>query len=161
MSLRDELGLADDALLDGLWNAGAIGYLFSRNASVSGAEAGCQAEVGVAGAMAASAAAQLLGGGPEVCLQAAALAITNLLGLVCDPAGGLVETPCQQRNVLGAANGLMAAEMALAGIQNAATFDETAAMLLQVGHSLPVTLRETALGGLAACPSVCERCGKK
>lgn len=158
LALREEWGFSDEQIIHVLFNAGAIGYLFTRNATVAGAEGGCQAEVGVASAMAASAAAELLGGDAAACLQAAAMAVTNILGLVCDPAAGLVETPCQQRNAMGAANALVAAEMALAGIQNAAPFDETVEMMYRVGKAIPSALRETALGGLAACPSVCGRC---
>lgn len=120
-------------MISALFNAGAVGYLFTRNATVAGAEGGCQAEVGVASAMAASAAAELLGGSAEACLNAAAIAITNILGLVCDPAGGLVENPCQQRNAMGAANALVAAELSLAGISNAAPFDEAVTMMYNVG----------------------------
>lgn len=157
-ALKEEWDLSDEDIVKALFNAGAVGYIFTRNATVAGAEGGCQAEVGVASAMAASAATELLGGSPKDCLNAAAMAITNILGLVCDPALGLVETPCQQRNAMGAANALVAAEMSLAGIKNAAPFDETVDMMYQVGKTLPASLRETALGGLAACPSVCGGC---
>ncbi len=160
LALSEEWGFNEEAMVSALFNAGAVGYLFTRNATVAGAEGGCQAEVGVASAMAASAAAELMGGSPEECLNAAAIAITNILGLVCDPAGGLVETPCQQRNAMGAANALVAAELSLSGISNAAPFDEAVTMMYHVGRSLPPTLRETAMGGLAACPSVCSRCAK-
>ena len=160
LALSEEWGFNEEAMVSALFNAGAVGYLFTRNATVAGAEGGCQAEVGVASAMAASAAAELMGGSPEECLNDAAIAITNILGLVCDPAGGLVETPCQQRNAMGAANALVAAELSLSGISNAAPFDEAVTMMYHVGRSLPPTLRETAMGGLAACPSVCSRCAK-
>lgn len=159
-ALKEEWDFSDEQIVKAIFNAGAVGYIFTRNATVAGAEGGCQAEVGVASAMAASAATELLGGSPKQCLNAAAMAITNILGLVCDPAMGLVETPCQQRNAMGASNALVAAEMSLAGINNAAPFDETVDMMYQVGKTLPASLRETALGGLAACPSVCAGCSK-
>lgn len=158
LALSEEWRFSEEAMISALFNAGAVGYLFTRNATVAGAEGGCQAEVGVASAMAASSAAELMGGSPEACLNAAAIAITNILGLVCDPAGGLVENPCQQRNAMGAANALVATELSLAGISNAAPFDEAVTMMYNVGRTLPPSLRETAMGGLAACPSVCSRC---
>ena len=131
-----------------------------HNASVSGAEAGCQAEVGAASAMAASAAAQLLGGSPQQCLNAAALALSNLLGLVCDPIAGLVESPCQTRNAIGVANAFTSAQLALAGVKLPVPFDEMVDAMYKVGLSLPFELRETALGGCAATPTGCELCSK-
>ena len=129
-----------------------------RNASVSGAEAGCQAEVGAASAMAASAAAQLLGGSPQQCLNAASLALSNLLGLVCDPIAGLVESPCQSRNAIGVANAFTSAQLALAGVKHHVPFDEMVDAMYKVGQSLPFELRETALGGCAATPTGCSLC---
>lgn len=110
--------------------------------------------------MAASAATQLFGGSPQQCLAAAVIALTNMLGLVCDPVGGLVEEPCQKRNASAAANALVSAELALAGVHSAAFFDETVDALNRVGHSLPFELRETALGGIATCASCTAACGK-
>ena len=118
LALQEEFNLSDECVLNGLFNSSAIGYLLMRNASVSGAEAGCQAEVGSASAMAASAAVEMMGGTPEQCMYAASTALQNLLGLVCDPVAGLVEVPCQSRNGIGATNALICAEMALAGISN-------------------------------------------
>lgn len=159
MALQDVFGLSDERLTRGLANAGAIGMLIMRNATVSGAEGGCQAEVGAASAMAASAAVELMGGTPKQCLDAAAIAMAGLLGLVCDPIGGLVEAPCQKRNATGAANALTAAQLALAGTGSVVGFDETVDALYAVGRALPFELRESALGGLAATPSACALCG--
>ena len=155
ISGMEERGFTKEDFDRGILNAGAIGYLLMRNSSVSGAEAGCQAEVGAASAMAASAVTEIMGGSPKACLSAAALALSNLLGLVCDPIAGLVETPCQSRNSIGAANAIICADMALAGIIHFIPFDEMAEALLRVGRSLPFELRETAMGGCAATPTGC------
>jgi L-serine dehydratase len=156
----------DDSLIHALFNAGAVGYIISRNATLAGAEGGCQAEVGAASAMAASAICELLGGSPEVCLAAAGDAIGNILGLVCDPIGGLVESPCQKRNAMGVSNAFIAAEIALATNGKCLVpFDEVIAVMYNVGRNIPYQLRETALGGLASAPSVknirpgCAACG--
>ena len=159
LALQDEYRISNQRLLDGLFNAGAIGYLAMRNATVAGAVGGCQAEVGVAAAMAASAAVELMGGEPEQCLSAASTVLMNLLGLVCDPVGGLVEYPCQNRNAAGVANALIAAEIALSGVEQLIPFDEMLSAMYRVGRYLPAELRETALGGCATTPSACERCG--
>ena len=158
LALQDEYHLPDERLLDGLFNAGAIGYLAMRNATVAGAVGGCQAEVGVAAAMAASAAVELMGGEPEQCLSAASTVLMNMLGLVCDPVGGLVEYPCQNRNAAGVANALVAAEIALSGVRQLIPFDEMLGVMYRVGRSMPAQLRETALGGCATAPSVCHGC---
>lgn len=155
MALKEERGISDRDLYKGLLNASAVGYLLMRNASVSGAEAGCQAEVGAASAMAASAITEIMGGTPGQCLSAAAHALSNLLGLVCDPIAGLVESPCQTRNAIGVANALTSAELALAGISHPIPFDEMADTMYHVGKSLPFELRETAVGGCAGTPTGC------
>ena len=159
LALQEEYHISDQRLLDGLFNAGAIGYLAMRNATVAGAVGGCQAEVGVAAAMAASAAVELMGGAPEQCLSAASTVLMNMLGLVCDPVGGLVEYPCQNRNAAGVANALVAAEIAISGILQHIPFDEMLGVMYRVGRSLPAQLRETAQGGCATAPSVCQGCG--
>lgn len=159
LALQEEYQLSDGQLMDGLFNAGAIGYLAMRNATVAGAVGGCQAEVGVAAAMAASAAVELMGGEPEQCLSAASTVLMNMLGLVCDPVGGLVESPCQNRNAAGVANALVAAEIALSGVRQLIPFDEMLGVMYRVGRSMPAQLRETALGGCATAPSVCHGCG--
>ena len=155
-ALQEEFDLSDDMLLNGLFTAGAIGCLLMKNASVSGAEAGCQAEIGSAAAMAAAAAVELMGGTPEQCLDAASITISNMLGLVCDPIAGLVEMPCQTRNAAGASNALTSAEIALAGIKAAIPFTEMTEAMYRVGKGLPHELRETALGGCAATPTGCS-----
>ena len=133
-------------------------YLAMRNATVAGAVGGCQAETGVAAAMAASAAVELMGGEPVQSLSAASTVLMNMLGLVCDPVGGLVEYPCQNRNASGVANALIAAEIALSGIRQLIPFDEMLDTMYQVGKRIPYELRETALGGCAASPSGCRFC---
>ncbi|WP_337612441.1 L-serine ammonia-lyase, iron-sulfur-dependent, subunit alpha [Agathobaculum sp.] len=158
-ALQDCYKISDERLIDALFNAGAIGYLAMRNATVAGAVGGCQAEIGVASAMAASAAVELMGGSPEQCLDAASTVLMNMLGLVCDPVGGLVEYPCQNRNAAGVANALVAAELSLAGIHQFIPFDEMLDTMYAVGRRIPLELRETALGGCAATPSACEKCG--
>lgn len=159
LALQEERGFSDETMIRTLFNAGAVGYLAMRNATVAGAVGGCQAEVGVAAAMAASAAVELLDGTPEQCLDAATTVLMNMLGLVCDPVGGLVEYPCQNRNAAGVANALVAAEIALSGVRQLIPFDEMVSVMYRVGRSLPAQLRETALGGCAAAPSVCHGCG--
>lgn len=149
---------SDNDLIKALFNAGAIGYLAMRNATVAGAVGGCQAEVGIASAMAASAAVELFGGSPKQCLDAATIVLMNMLGLVCDPVGGLVEYPCQNRNAAGVANALIAAEMALAGLSQLIPFDEMLETMYTVGKRLPAELRETAMGGCAIAPSACAAC---
>lgn len=160
LSLQEAHSCSDEQVIQALFNAGAIGYLAMRNATVAGAVGGCQAEVGVASAMAASAAVELMGGTPQQSLNAASTVLTNMLGLVCDPVGGLVEYPCQNRNAAGVANGLIAAEMALAGIPQLIPLDEMMATMYTVGKKLPAELRETALGGCATTPSACAACGR-
>ena len=159
LALRDCYEIPDARLIDALFNAGAVGYLAMRNATVAGAVGGCQAEVGVAAAMAASATVELMGGAPEQCLDAASTVLMNMLGLVCDPVGGLVEYPCQNRNAAGVANALIAAELALSGVRQLIPFDEMLDTMYAVGRRLPIELRETALGGCAAAPSACAACG--
>ncbi|HIW28018.1 MAG TPA: L-serine ammonia-lyase, iron-sulfur-dependent, subunit alpha [Candidatus Lawsonibacter pullicola] len=159
LALQDCYKISDDRLVDALFNAGAVGYLAMRNATVAGAVGGCQAEVGVAAAMAASATVELMGGVPEQCMDAGSTVLMNLLGLVCDPVGGLVEYPCQNRNAAGVANALIAAELSLSGVKQLIPFDEMLETMYAVGRRIPIELRETALGGCAATPSACARCG--
>ena len=143
-------GWGDDLLLDGLFTAAAIGSIIAANATLAGAEGGCQAETGAGAAMTAAALAELSGAKPEVCLDAAAIALKNIMGLVCDPVAGLVECPCIKRNAIGAANAFLSADLALAGIGSIIPFDEAVAAMRAVGRALPQELRETAKGGLAA-----------
>lgn len=151
----------EPALIErGLYTAAAIGAIIMNNASVSGAEGGCQAEVGSAAAMTAAALCAMQGASPDVCCQAATISIGNLLGLVCDPVKGLVEYPCQNRNAIGVASAYSAAQLALSGVTNPVTLDEAIAAQASVGHLMPESLRETAKGGLAICPSVCGGCAQ-
>ncbi len=158
IAIEEAFEFKEDEMIKSLFNAGAVGYLITRNATVSGAEGGCQAEVGAASAMAASAICELRGGTPNQCLDAASTALTNILGLVCDPIAGLVEAPCQKRNGMGVANALISAEMTLCGITHIIPFDETVEAMYRVGHSMPSELRETALGGVASTPTACQLC---
>ncbi|MDD6730372.1 MAG: L-serine ammonia-lyase, iron-sulfur-dependent, subunit alpha [Eggerthellaceae bacterium] len=158
LALSEEGSYTDEQIADALVTAAAVGCLITRNATVAGAEGGCQAEIGAAAAMAAAAAVELGGGSPAQCLAAASNAIANMLGLVCDPIAGLVEVPCQKRNASGAACALVSAQIALAGVENLVSFDESVDALYRVGRALPFELRESALGGLAAEPSACKWC---
>ena len=137
LALRDERGFSHDQLREGILTAAGLGYLIARNASVSGAEGGCQAEVGSAAAMAAAAAVALAGGAPDRCLAAGANVMMSLLGLVCDPVGGLVEVPCQKRNATAASVAFVSAQIALSGVQNLISFDEAVAVMDEVGRGLP------------------------
>ena len=159
IACSESLGCDDARLGDALYAAAAIGALVEHWASVSGAEGGCQAEVGTASAMAAAGLVELRGGTARQALAAATIAVSNMLGLVCDPVRGLVEIPCQVRNAAGAANAFTACDLAMAGIELPIPFDEAVDALGRVGRSLPAALRETAQGGLATCPSVCPGCG--
>jgi L-serine dehydratase len=136
-----------------LFTAGAFGFVVANNASISGAAGGCQAEVGSAAGMAAAAIVEMAGGTPEQCAQAMAITLKNMLGLVCDPVAGLVEVPCVKRNAMGAANAMVAADMALAGITSRIPCDEVIDAMFKIGQSMPSALRETAQGGLAATPT--------
>lgn len=158
LTLQDEYGFSDEELISALFNAAAIGYLAMRNATVAGAVGGCQAEVGVAAAMAAGAAVELLGGSPEQSMDAASMVLMNMLGLVCDPVEGLVEYPCQKRNAAGVANALVSAQVTLSGVKQWVPFDEMLEITYRVGKGLPAELRETALGGCATSPTVCAAC---
>lgn len=160
LAMKEHYSLSDDRIIEALFNAGAVGYLAMRNATVAGAVGGCQAEIGVASAMAASAAVELMGGTPAQSLDAASTVLMNMLGLVCDPVGGLVEYPCQNRNAAGVANALIAAELSLSGIRQLIPFDQMLDTMYAVGKRIPMELRETALGGCAATPSACAACGR-
>lgn len=160
LALQEEFSLSDDDLINALFTASAVGYILMNNASVSGAEAGCQAEVGSASAMAAAAATEIMGGTPKQCLDAATTALSNLLGLVCDPIAGLVEYPCQSRNAIGATNALVCAEIALSDIEQLIPFDEMVETMYNIGRGIPFELRETALGGCANTPTGCKKAGE-
>jgi len=153
LTVGDEYGADDDALVDALFAAAGIGGVIATRATLSGALGGCQAEIGAGSAMAAAAAVELAGGTPQQAGHAASLALQGQMGLVCDPVGGLVEIPCVFRNATGAAVALSAAQMALAGVEFPIPFDEVVDAMGLVGRSLPPSLRETALGGLAITPA--------
>ncbi len=151
--LEQRLGLSEDQMIRFLFTAGGLGLIIANHAGIAGATGGCQEEVGSASAMAAAAAVEAAGGSPEQSSQALAIALSNLLGLVCDPIAGLVEIPCVKRNAIGAGNALIAADMALAGCTSMIPADECISALDKVGRSMPVDLRETGLGGLAGTPT--------
>jgi L-serine dehydratase len=152
----EEMGYSDKELVDALFNASAMGIIIANNASISGAEGGCQAEVGAASAMAASALTELAGGDVEACFHAAAIALKNILGLVCDPVAGLVEVPCSKRNGMGVANAIAAADMACAGIKSMVPFDEVVHAMKEIGCSMTRELKETAKGGIAGSKTARE-----
>lgn len=158
LALQEEYDFTDEQIIDALFTCSAIGYLAMLNATVAGAVGGCQAEIGVAAAMAAAAVVELMGGTPEQCTDAASTVLMNMLGLVCDPVGGLVEYPCQNRNASGASNAIVAAEISLAGIHQLIPLDEMMDIMYTVGKKMPAELRETALGGCALSPSACAKC---
>ena len=153
ISSGEERGWSDEKLVMGLFTAAAVGMLIARNASISGAAGGCQAETGAAAAMAAAALVECSGGTPLKALHAASMALKNVMGLVCDPVAGLVESPCIKRNALGAVNALLSADMALSGIESIIPFDEVVWAMHNVGRAMHADLRETARGGIATTPT--------
>lgn len=150
IGLREKLDLSEEQALHGLLTASGIGAVIMENATVSGAKGGCQAECGVAAAMAAAAAVEMSGGSPEAAVHACGFALMNVMGLVCDPVAGLVQVPCAQRNASQAVNALLSADLAMAGMRCVIPPDEIIDAMYRVGKMLPVQLRETALGGIAA-----------
>jgi L-serine dehydratase len=147
---ENQRGFSEDAICEALFTAGAIGCVIAERASIAGASGGCQAETGSAASMAAGALAQLCEASPEMVLTAAAIALKNCLGLVCDPVAGLVECPCIKRNAIGAVNAVLACDMALSGIRSVIPFDEVVSAMDYVGRKMNDSLKETAKGGLAA-----------
>ncbi|MGF7056782.1 L-serine ammonia-lyase, iron-sulfur-dependent, subunit alpha [Brassicibacter mesophilus] len=145
----EALGASEDEMIDALFTSAGIGEIIAKNATLSGAEGGCQAECGSAAAMAAAAMVEMAGGTPQMSLHAAAIALKNIMGLICDPIAGLVEAPCAKRNASGAANAILSADLALAGVESIIPFDEVVEAMYKVGKALPSELRETALGGIA------------
>ena len=150
---QDEFNFSDDQLVDALFNSAGICLVVAENASISGAKGGCQAECGTASAAAASALTELLGGTPEMCAHACAIAFKFILGLTCDPVAGLVEVPCVKRNASGAINALVAAEMALCGIESVIPADEVIEAMKQTGDLMSYSLKETSQAGLAKTPT--------
>jgi len=153
LAVEESRQVSEKELLLALFTAAGLGMILAERASVSGAEGGCQAEIGSAAAMAAAAAVELAGGSPRQTADAAAIAMKSMLGLVCDPVGGLVEVPCVKRNATGATIALAAAEMALAGVKSAIPIDEVIDTMGEIGKQMPCSLKETAQGGLAVTPT--------
>jgi L-serine dehydratase len=152
-ALKNKLKPNREQKIEFLFTAGAFGFVVANNASISGAAGGCQAEVGSASGMAAAAIVEMAGGTPAQSAEAMAITLKNMLGLVCDPVAGLVEVPCVKRNAMGAANAMVAADMALAGITSRIPCDEVIDAMYKIGQTMPSALRETAQGGLAATPT--------
>ena len=157
IAMMEEKGITEDQAVEALFVAAAIGQSIATQASISGAEGGCQAECGSAAAMAAAALTYLQDGTAQQCADAAAFALMSLLGLVCDPVGGLVEVPCVYRNVGSSGLAFTAADMVLSGICCPIDPDEVILAMKEVGDALPASLRETGEGGCAACGSICAR----
>lgn len=153
LTMEKERGLSERDCIMALFTASAVGMVIANTASLAGAEGGCQAECGSAAAMAAAAITELAGGTPEMVGHAVAIALKNILGLVCDPVAGLVEIPCIKRNASGVAGAFVAAELALAGIESAIPADEVIWAMKKVGDAMSSSLKETAEGGLAATPT--------
>lgn len=156
LALQEDKGYEEGRVCEALILAAGIGKIIASNATLSGAEGGCQAECGAASAMAAAAAVYLGGGTPVMCMDAAAIALKGLLGLVCDPVGGLVEVPCSKRNATSTANALVCADMALAGINSVIPLDEVVEAMYRIGQMMSPDLKETARGGCAACKTALE-----
>lgn len=153
ISVAESYNADDDAIMQGLFTAAGIGMVIAKNASISGAQGGCQAECGSAAAMAAGALVELAGGNPAQVSEALAMALKSVLGLVCDPVAGLVEVPCVKRNAFGAVQAVLAADMALAGIKSMIPADEVIEAMYKIGLALPVSLKETSQAGLAKTPT--------
>ena len=149
LTVGERFNLSDDELVTGLFASSAVGLIIAQNATLSGAEGGCQAECGSAAAMASAATVEMMGGTVNMALNASAIVIKNILGLVCDPVAGLVEVPCAKRNFAGAVSALSTADLVMAGVYSKIPFDDTVEAMYRVGKSLPSALRETAQGGLA------------
>ncbi|WP_087118775.1 L-serine ammonia-lyase, iron-sulfur-dependent, subunit alpha [Ligilactobacillus salivarius] len=152
-TLEKRLGLDEEQMVRFLFTAGGFGMVIANNAYIAGATGGCQAEVGSASGMGAAAAVEVAGGTPKQSANAMAIAISNLLGLVCDPIAGLVEVPCINRNAIGSSNALISADMALAGCESMIPADEVISAMDKVGKNMPESLRETGIGGLAGTPT--------
>ncbi len=152
LSLQERFSYSDEEMTKALLVAAGIGGVIASRAFIAGAAGGCQAEIGSASAMAAGAAAYLQGGDMDTICHAAAMALKNLLGLACDPVGGLVEVPCVKRNVIGATSALTATDMALAGIRSKIPPDEVIDAMRSIGVAMPSCIKETGKGGLAMTP---------
>ena len=151
--VEERLSLPEEKMVEAMFVSAGIGAVIAENASLAGASGGCQAEIGSASAMAAGGLAYLQGGSAEQIADAAAFALKNMLGLACDPVGGLVEVPCIKRNVAGAVNALTSAQLAMAGITSAIPVDEVIDAMRRIGNEMPSAIKETSLGGLATSPT--------
>lgn len=149
VTMQDEFDYSDEEIFNALLTASAVGEIIAVNATISGAEGGCQAECGAAAAMAAAAIIELRGGSINDIFTAASFALKNIMGLICDPVCGLVEYPCNLRNASGVVNAIISADLTLAGVEALIPFDETVGAMGNVGKELPVSLKETAIGGIA------------
>ncbi|MDD7794912.1 L-serine ammonia-lyase, iron-sulfur-dependent, subunit alpha [Clostridium sp. 'White wine YQ'] len=149
LTAGEKLELSEDDQIKGLFSAAALGLIIAQNATLAGAEGGCQAECGSAAAMSAAAVVEMMGGTPKMSLDAAAIVFKNIIGLVCDPIAGLVEVPCAKRNFAGAISALTTADLVMAGVESKIPFDDALSAVYTVGKNMPSELRETALGGLA------------
>ncbi|PRR78829.1 L-serine dehydratase, alpha chain [Clostridium liquoris] len=153
LSAGEKLNKSEDELVQALFTAAGVGIIIAKNATMAGAEGGCQAECGSAAAMASAAVVEMMGGTVEQALDAAAIVIKNILGLVCDPVAGLVEVPCAKRNIAGTVSALTTADLAICGVKSKIPFDEVVWAMYKVGKQLPSELKETALGGIAITPT--------
>ena len=153
ISAAERLGKTEDDMINGLFTASGVGIIIAKHATLAGAEGGCQAECGSAAAMGSAAVVEMMGGTPEQALDAAAVVLKNILGLICDPVAGLVEVPCAKRNIAGTVSALTTAEMVMAGVKSKIPFDEVVWAMYKVGKQLPPELRETAQGGIAITPT--------
>ncbi|WP_017471849.1 L-serine ammonia-lyase, iron-sulfur-dependent, subunit alpha [Amphibacillus jilinensis] len=152
-AVKEKLNPTREEMINFLFTSGAFGFVVANNAFISGAAGGCQAEVGSAAAMASAAVVEMAQGTPEQSAHAFAITLKNMLGLVCDPVAGLVEVPCVKRNATGAANAIVSADMALAGVKSKIPCDEVIGAMYRIGKQMPTALKETAEGGLAATPT--------
>lgn len=152
-SCKENYQFTEEDLIKGLFTSSAVGQIIAKNATISGAEGGCQAECGSAASMAAAALVEMAGGSPEQVLHAASFALTHIMGLICDPVAGLVEYPCALRNASGVSNAYLSADLALAGMESLIPFDEVVESMYEVGNLMPSCLKETSLGGLATTPT--------
>ena len=150
---EQEFSLSEDKMVEAMFVSAGVGSVIAENASLAGASGGCQAEIGSASAMAAAGLTYLQGGDARQIADAAAFALKNMLGLACDPVGGLVEVPCIKRNVSGAVNALTSAQLAMAGIRSAIPTDEVIDAMRRIGNEMPASIKETSLGGLATSPT--------
>lgn len=153
ISAAEKLGKTEEDMINGLFTASGVGIIIAKHATLAGAEGGCQAECGSAAAMGSAAVVEMMGGTPEQALDAAAVVLKNILGLICDPVAGLVEVPCAKRNIAGTVSALTTAEIVIAGVKSKIPFDEVVWAMNKVGKQLPPELRETAQGGIAITPT--------